>query len=74
MPSPLGIAGPKGMPQEVVEKLDQAVKVAMQDPAFQQVVSNYGIRTDYRDHKAYASFAAKAFAEEKEIVQGIGLE
>lgn len=74
VPSPLGIAGPKGMPQEVVEKLDQAVKVAMQDPAFQQVVSNYGIRTDYRDHKAYASFAAKAFAEEKEIVQGIGLE
>lgn len=74
VPSPLGIAGPKGMPQDVVEKLDQAVKTAMQDPAFQQVVANYGIRTDYRDHKAYTAFAAKAFAEEKEIVQGIGLE
>lgn len=74
VPSPLGIAGPKGLPQDIVEKLDQAVKAAMLEPAFQQVVANYGIRTDYRDHKAYAAFAAQAFAEEKEIVQGIGLE
>ena len=74
VPSPLGIAGPKGLPQDVVLKLDQAVKAAMDDPAFKQVVANYGIRTDYRDHKAYAAFARQAFAQEKEIVQGIGLE
>ena len=74
VPSPLGIAGPKDMPLEVVKKLDQAVKTAMQDPAFQQVVSNYGIRTDYRDHQAYAAFAKQTFAQEKEIVQSIGLE
>lgn len=74
VPSPLGIAGPKGMPLDVVNKLDQAVKTAMQDPAFQQVVRNYGIRTDYRDHQAYAAFAKEAFAQEKEIVQGIGLQ
>lgn len=74
VPSPLGIAGPKGLPMEVVQKLDSAVKAAMADPAFQQVVANYGIRTDYRDHQAYTAFAKKAFAQEKEIVQGIGLE
>ncbi len=66
--------GPKGMPLDVVKKLDQAIKTAMQDPAFQQVVRNYGIRTDYRDHQAYAAFAKQAFAQEKDIVQGIGLE
>ena len=74
VPSPLGIAGPKGLPQEVVRKLDAAVKAAMNDPGFQQVVANYGIRTDYRDHQAYAAFAQQAFAEEKAIVQGIGLD
>ncbi|MBD9401453.1 tripartite tricarboxylate transporter substrate binding protein [Comamonas sp. CMM02] len=74
VPSPLGIAGPKGMPQEVVQKLDAAIKAAMDDPAFRQVIANYGIRTDYRDHKAYAAFAKQAFAQEKDIVQGIGLE
>lgn len=74
VPSPLGIAGPKGMPAEVVQKLDLAIKAAMDDPGFQQVVANYGIRTDYRDHKAYADFAKQAFLQEKEIVQGIGLD
>lgn len=74
VPSPLGIAGPKGLPQEVVRKLDAAVKAAMNDPGFQQVVANYGIRTDYRDHQAYTAFAQQAFAEEKAIVQGIGLD
>lgn len=74
VPSPLGIAGPQGLPPEVVQKLDAAIKAAMNDPGFQQVVANYGIRKDYRDHKAYAAFAKQAFAQEKEIVQGIGLE
>lgn len=74
VPSPLGVAGPKGMPQEVVQKLDNAIKAAMDDPGFQQVVANYGIRTDYQGHQAYNAFAKKAFAQEKEIVQGIGLD
>lgn len=74
VPSPLGVAGPKGLPAEVVSKLDAAIKAAMQDPVFQQVVGNYGIRTDYRDHQAYTAFAQQAFAQEKDIVQGIGLE
>lgn len=74
VPSPLGIAGPKGMPEDIVQKLDAAIKAAMDDPGFQQVVANYGIRTDYRDHKAYTAFAKQAFAQEKEIVQSIGLD
>lgn len=74
VPSPLGVAGPKGLPSDVVNKLDAAIQAAMKDPGFLQVVSNYGIRTDYRGPKAYAEFAKQAFAEEKEIVKGIGLE
>lgn len=73
-PSPLGLAGPKGLPREVVQKLDAAVKAAMDDAGFKQTVANYGIRTDYRDHRAYAEFARTAFAAEKDIVQGLGLE
>ena len=73
VPSPLGIAGPKGLPQPIVQKLDTAVKAAMEDPDVQRVIQNYGIRTDYRDHKAYAEFARTTFASEKALVQSMGL-
>ncbi|WP_027017084.1 tripartite tricarboxylate transporter substrate binding protein [Comamonas composti] len=73
VPSPLGLAGPKGLPQAIVQKLDAAVKAALEDPEMQRVIKNYGIRTDYRDHKAYSEFAVKNFAQEKAIVQSLGL-
>lgn len=73
VPSPLGIAGPKGLPQPIVQKLDTAVKAALEDPEVQRVIQNYGIRTDYRDHKAYAEFARTTFAGEKTLVQNMGL-
>lgn len=73
VPSPLGLAGPKGLPQAIVEKLDAAVKASLDDPEMQRVIKTYGIRTDYRDHQAYAEFARKNFATEKTIVQSLGL-
>jgi len=73
VPSPLGVGGPKGLPQPIVEKLDAAVKAALQDPDFQRVVKNYGIRTDYRDAKTYTDFARTTFAGEKALVQSMGL-
>ncbi len=73
-PSPLGIAGPKGLPPEIVRKLEAAVKSAMDDPAFQQAAANYGVRLEYRNAPDYSAFAKKAFADEGAIVQSIGLE
>lgn len=73
-PSPLGIAGPKGLPPEIVRKLEAAVKSAMDDPAFQQAAANYGVRLEFRNAQDYSAFAKKAFAEEGAIVQSIGLE
>ena len=73
IPSPLGIAGPKGLPQPIVEKLDAAVKAALDDPEVKKTMATYGVRSDYRDHKAYTAFAREMFAREKEIVSGLGL-
>jgi tripartite-type tricarboxylate transporter receptor subunit TctC len=73
VPSPLGVAGPKGLPQAVVQKLEAAVKAALDDPDMQRIIKNNGIRTDYRDSAAYTAFARKSFADEKGIVESIGL-
>ncbi|GAB1382000.1 tripartite tricarboxylate transporter substrate binding protein [Burkholderiales bacterium] len=73
VPSPLGLAGPKGLPPAIVQKLDAAVKAALDDPDMQRVIKTYGVRTDYRDHQAYAEFARSNFDAEKSIVQSLGL-
>ena len=73
VPSPLGLAGPKGLPPAVVQKLDAAVKAVLAEPEWQRVMQNYGIRSDYRDARAYTEFARQNFAAEKAIVESIGL-
>ena len=73
-PSPLGIAGPKGLPKEIVQKLETSIQTAMQDPAFKQAAGNYGVRLEYRNSPDYTALAKKIFADEKVIVQGIGLD
>lgn len=73
VPSPLGLAGPKGLPEDIVKRLDQAVKTALDDPEIKKVVKNYGIRTYYMDHTTYAAFAKTTFKAEKDIIQSLGL-
>ncbi|MFT0850208.1 tripartite tricarboxylate transporter substrate binding protein [Achromobacter sp. F4_2707] len=74
VPSPLGIAGPAGLPQEIVEKLDEAVKAAMEDSAFQQAIKNFGVRPLYMDHKTYSEFAKTTFAGEEAILRDLDLD
>lgn len=69
IPSPLGIAGPKDLPQDIVEKLDLAVKAAIEDPAFLKVMSDYGVRTYYMDNKVYTQFAIENFENEKDVIE-----
>ena len=74
VPSPLGLAGPANLPQAIVEKLDQAVKTALDDPEVKRVVDNYGVRTYYLGHQAYAQFARDTFKAEKDVVSNLGLD
>lgn len=73
VPSPLGIAGPKDLPKAIVDKIDAAVKTALQDPEVLRVIDNYGVRTDYRNAATYSDFAKTTFAGEKALVQSMGL-
>ena len=72
VPSPLGVAGPKDLPPEIVLRLEAAVKAAMEGERFQRLIGDYGIRTNFMDHKAYAEFAEQAFKHEKEVVEMLG--
>lgn len=72
--TPLGIAGPKGMPADIVQKIDKAVKAALQDPQMKQSLQSYGMRADYRDHTAFTDWTRKTYAAEKTLVEGLDLD
>ena len=74
VPSPLGVAGPKGLPEEIVKKLDEAVKATVDSEKFQKAMLDYGVQIKYMDHQAYQALAEKTFVEEKTIVERLGSE
>ncbi|ARU04390.1 ABC transporter substrate-binding protein [Comamonas serinivorans] len=73
IPSPNGLAGPKGLPDAIVTKLQNAVKAAMDDPDFQKQLTMNAVRPYYLDSAAYTKFAAEMFKREGEIVKGLTL-
>lgn len=74
VPSPLGIAGPASLPQTIVQKLDDAIKVALAEPEVRRVFDNFGVRSYYMGSQTYAEFAKTTFASEKDIIGNLGLE
>ena len=68
MASPLGIAGPAGLPRDIVDKLDSTVREVMQDPDFIQQARMLGVELNYRGSKAYTAWAADTYAKEKTII------
>jgi tripartite-type tricarboxylate transporter receptor subunit TctC len=71
--SPFGIAGPKGMDPAVVEKLHQAFKKALADPAVKDLMEKYDFVERYMGPVDYTKFVHEIVASEKEAVERLGL-
>jgi len=72
-PSILGIAGPKGMPEEVVKKLDKAIKKAVQDPKFVSLMDKIVMQVAYLDHEKFKAHVKESYAVQGEILKKAGL-
>lgn len=71
--SPFGIAGPKGMDPAVVQKLHDAFKQAMDDPKAKEIQKKFDFPTRYMDSAAYTKFVAEQVAEQKDVIEKLGL-
>jgi tripartite-type tricarboxylate transporter receptor subunit TctC len=71
--SPFGIAAPRGTPPEVVKKLHDAFKKAMEEPSYVQALARYDMLPMYMDSAQYLKFAQDTFAREKALVEKLGL-
>ena len=72
-PSLLGIAGPAGIPEPIVEKLDQAIKKALDDPKFIDLMKKIKFKIAYLDHKEFRKQLELVYKEQGELIKKIGL-
>ena len=71
--SPFGIGAPRGTPPEVVGRLHEAFKKAMEDPSYTQALARYDMLPMYMSPQQYTRFAQDTFATEKALVEKLGL-
>jgi tripartite-type tricarboxylate transporter receptor subunit TctC len=52
--SPIGLFGPRTLPQEIVTKLDKLTQVIAEDPSFQKVCAQMNMQISYENSASYS--------------------
>lgn len=68
-----GLAGPKGLPQNVLDAWYQGVELAMQTPEFKAWLDRGGVQRDLRDQEAYTAMMRNLESEMKSFFTDIGV-
>ena len=71
--SPFGIGAPRGTPADVVKRLHDAFKTAMEQDSYKTALARYDMVPMYMSSVAYAKFASETFVREKALVEKLGL-
>jgi tripartite-type tricarboxylate transporter receptor subunit TctC len=71
--SPYGFVGPKGLPPEIVKRLHDAFKVAMDDPEHTKVLQQLDQLYWYKSSADYAQWAAETYRAERATIERVGL-
>jgi tripartite-type tricarboxylate transporter receptor subunit TctC len=71
--SPFGIGGPKGMDPAIVKILHDAFKKGMEEQSYKDSMAKLDQEAFYLDTAAYHAFAMKQIAEQKQLVEDLGL-
>ncbi|MFT3718052.1 Bug family tripartite tricarboxylate transporter substrate binding protein [Pseudorhodoferax sp.] len=71
--SPFGLGAPRGTPPEVVKRLHDAFKKAMEETSYLAALAKYDMLPDYKSSADYAKFAQETVAREKAVIDKLGL-
>ncbi len=71
--SPFGLGAPKRTPPDVVKRLHDAFKVAMEQPAYVEALQRYDMVPIYMSSAQYTRVAQDTFAREKALIEQLGL-
>ncbi|MGA2465921.1 MAG: tripartite tricarboxylate transporter substrate binding protein [Thermodesulfobacteriota bacterium] len=70
----IGVAGPMGMPESIVRKLEEAFTQAVKDPAYLELLKQLGLIEDYKNGKDFAKYVAGSFYQHDELIHKLGLD
>ena len=73
-PSWFGLAAPANVPEDILEILNQAVKVTLADPAVIALIEQQGAVPDYTTRQDFSSMISKSNEQWKKVVESIGFE
>ena len=69
----MGLLAPKGTPPEVVKKLHDAFKKAMEEPSYVAALGRYDMLPNYMSSADYTRFAQETSVREKVLIEKLGL-
>jgi tripartite-type tricarboxylate transporter receptor subunit TctC len=70
---PLGISGPKGIPEGIVAKLHETFKKCIENQAFMQTAQKFGIAVVYRSPQEFKAYLKTMMVEDAEMLQKLNL-
>jgi tripartite-type tricarboxylate transporter receptor subunit TctC len=71
--SPYGIAGPRGIPEPIVNTLHDAFKKAMFEPRFAEELAKYDQEIDYLNSADYGRACREQYAKERAAMERLGM-
>ena len=69
----VGFIAPKGVPEEIIAKLDRAIEKALKSPEVLKSWREMGNVTTYLNHKDFAKWLATHVPETRSLVESMGL-
>src|ERR1700682_2965751 len=71
--SPFGIAGPKGIDPKIVTALHDGFRKGLEDPAYVAAMVKFDQEPFYLGSEDYRAFALQQIAEQKQLIESLGL-
>jgi tripartite-type tricarboxylate transporter receptor subunit TctC len=72
--SPFGIAGPRNMNPVAVQKLSDAFRMALEDPTVLAMLERFDMSPRYKNTADYVAFVNETIAEQKVLIERLGLK
>jgi len=69
----MGHMGPKGLPPEILKKLENAVKQAVKTPEYAQLMEQLGSEIRFRDSEEFTKLIHEIYPQTAEMIRLIGL-